>query len=68
MLTLDHADITIPDIFTSHGRFRRNKEAVVCGPVRRTWGDFNDNMNRVANALLGVGLYPRDPVGGFMGN
>ena len=68
MLTLDHADITIPDIFTSHGRFRRNKEAVVCGPVRRTWGDFNDNMNRVANALLGVGVQPGDRVAVMMGN
>ena len=51
MLNIDNADITIPDIFSSHGKFRRHKEAVVCGSVRRTWGSFNENMNRVANAL-----------------
>ncbi|MBM3407968.1 MAG: AMP-binding protein [Betaproteobacteria bacterium] len=68
MLTIDNAEITILDIFSSHGTFRRHKEAVVCGPVRRTWGDFNDNMNRVANALLAVGVQRGDRVAVMMGN
>lgn len=68
MLSIDNANITIPDIFTSHGQFRRHKEAVVCGPVRRSWGDFNDNMNRVANALLGVGIQRGDRVAVMMNN
>lgn len=68
MLTIDSAEITIPDVFSSHGRMRRNKEAVICGPVRRTWGDFNDNMNRVANALLSVGIGCGDRVAVMMGN
>lgn len=67
-MLLDNAEITIPDVFNSHGRFRRNQEAVVCGPVRRKWGDFNDNMNRVANALLDSGVQRGDRVAVMMGN
>jgi acyl-CoA synthetase (AMP-forming)/AMP-acid ligase II len=68
VLNIDNADITIPDIFSSHGKFHRHKEAVVCGSVRRTWGSFNENMNRVANALLGVGIQRGDRVAVMMGN
>jgi long-chain acyl-CoA synthetase len=68
LLSLDHAEITIPDIFSSHGKFRKHQEAVVCGSVRRTWGDFNDNMNRVANALLASGASRGDRVVVMMGN
>jgi long-chain acyl-CoA synthetase len=68
MTTLDEAQIFIPDIFTSHGTFKRNQEAVVCGAVRRTWGDFNDNMNRVANALLARAIGRGDKVAVMMGN
>ena len=68
MLSLDHAEITIPDIFSSHGKFRKHQEAVVCGSVRRTWGDFNDNMNRVANALLASGASRGDRVVVMMGD
>ncbi len=68
MLELDDAHIFIPDIFTSHGTFKRHQEAVVCGAVRRTWGDFNDNMNRVANALRALGVGHGDKVAVLMGN
>lgn len=68
MLPIDHAEITIPDIFSSHGKFRKHQEAVVCGSVRRTWGDFNDNMNRVANALLASGASRGDRIVVMMGN
>ena len=68
MLSLDHAEITIPDIFNSHGKFRKHQDAVVCGAVRRNWGDFNDNMNRVANALLASGAERGDRVVVMMGN
>ena len=40
----------------------------MCGSVRRTWGDFNDNMNRVANALLASGASRGDRVVVMMGN
>ena len=68
MHTLDDAQIFIPDVFTSHGRFKRQQEAVVCGAVRRNWGEFNDNMNRVANALLTQGVSHGDKVAVMMGN
>lgn len=68
MNTIDNAEIIIPDIFSSHGRYRRDREAVVCGNVRRCWGDFNDNMNRVANALAGIGIAKGDRVAVMMGN
>jgi len=68
LLSLDYAEITIPDIFSSHGKYRKHQEAVVCGSVRRTWGDFNDNMNRIANALLASGVSRGDRVVVMMGN
>ena len=68
MLSLDPAEITIPDILSSHGQYRRDQDAVVCGSVRRTWGDFNANMNRVANALLATGVERGDRVVVMMGN
>ena len=68
MRSIDHADITIPDILSSHGKFRRYQEAVVCGDVRRCWGDFNDQINCVANALLGAGVQRGDRVAVMMGN
>ena len=68
LLTLDYAEILVPEIFSQHGQFRKHQEAVVCGSVRRTWGDFNDNMNRVANALLASGAARGDRVAVMMGN
>ena len=68
MQSIDPADITIPDILTRHGAFRRHQEAVVCGEVRRLWGDFDDRINQVANALLGAGVQRGDRVAVMMGN
>ncbi len=67
-VTLDVAEILIPDVFTQHGTYRARHEAVVCGEVRRNWGDFNANMNRVANALLARGVGRGDMVAVIMGN
>lgn len=68
MKQLDTADIMIPDVFNSHGTYRRDQEAVVCGDARRCWGDFNDNMNRVANGLQQIGVIKGDRVAVLMGN
>ncbi|GAA6202811.1 AMP-binding protein [Aquicoccus sp. SU-CL01552] len=43
----------------------RNKpqaEAVVCGATRLTWAGFDARINRVANALLAMGLKKGEPV------
>jgi len=66
--TLDDAQVLITELFASHARFQPLKEAVVCGEVRRCWGEFDANISRVAHALLGAGLQQGDRVAVLMGN
>ena len=68
MERLDDPQVFIPDLFASHATYFPDKEAVVCGPVRRTWGDFDANVNRVANALLKAGIGRGHKVAVLMGN
>lgn len=68
MDTLDDTSVLIPDVFEVHARIHPHKEAVVCGPVRRSWGDFAANINRVANALNARGIGPGHQVAVLMGN
>lgn len=68
MDTLDDTSVLIPDVFEVHARTHPQKEAVVCGPVRRTWGDFAANINRVAHALNARGIGPGHQVAVLMGN
>jgi len=68
MTELDDPQVTIPDLMASHARYFPDKEAVVCGSVRRTWGAFDRNQNRVAHALRAAGLAHGDKVAVLMGN
>ena len=68
MHTLDNTSVLIPDVFEVHARTQPEKEAVVCGAVRRCWGEFNANINRVANALAQQGIGPGCQVAVLMGN
>ena len=68
MTHLDDPQVFIPDLLANHARFQPRKEAVVCGEVRRTWGDFDRNINRVANALVAAGVGKGDKVAVLMGN
>ncbi len=68
MTLLDDTSVLIPDVFEVHARCQPDKEAVVCGDVRRTWGDFNANINRVAIALARRGIGPGQQVAVLMGN
>lgn len=68
MPMLDDATVLIPEVFEVHARSQPDKEAVVCGPVRRTWGDFNANINRIARALHACGIGPGQQVAVMMGN
>ncbi len=68
MDTLDDTSVLIPDVFEVHARTQPHKEAVVCGNVRRNWGDFSANINRVANALAARGIGPGQQVAVLMGN
>ena len=65
---LDAPWTALPDLFATHARHRARREAVVCGPVRRTWGDFSANIDRLANALIAGGLAKGDRVAVMMGN
>jgi len=68
MPMLDDATVLIPEVFEVHARSQPDKEAVVCGPVRRSWGDFNANINRIARALHARGIGPGQQVAVMMGN
>jgi long-chain acyl-CoA synthetase len=65
---IDDAHVTLPDLWSTHALHNPAKEAVVCGAVRRTWGAFDANMNRIANALLANGVGKGQTVGVMMGN
>jgi acyl-CoA synthetase (AMP-forming)/AMP-acid ligase II len=66
--SLDDPQVFVPDLLANHARFQPYKEAVVCGDVRRNWGDFDANISRIAHALLGAGLVRGDRVAVLMGN
>jgi acyl-CoA synthetase (AMP-forming)/AMP-acid ligase II len=53
---LDDTQVFLPEVWATHARHNSRKEAIVCGDVRRTWGDFDANQNRVANALRARGI------------
>lgn len=65
---LDDPHVLIPDILASHAAYHPRREAVVCGPVRRSWGDFGANIDRVARALQARGVGRGDKVAVLMGN
>ncbi len=66
--SLDDPQVFIPDLLANHARFQPGKEAVVCGDVRRRWGEFDRNINRVANALHEAGVSRGERVAVLMGN
>jgi acyl-CoA synthetase (AMP-forming)/AMP-acid ligase II len=65
---LDDPQVFIPDLIANHARFQPDREAVVCGEVRRSWRDFDAAISRIAHALLGAGLARGDRVAVLMGN
>jgi acyl-CoA synthetase (AMP-forming)/AMP-acid ligase II len=58
----------LPEILSLNGRWRANAPALVCGDCILKWSEFNLHLNRVANALLALGLKKGDRVGVVMGN
>jgi len=45
-----------------------DREALVCGPQRRTYAELADRSNRLANHLRSVGVGPGDRIGLFLRN
>ncbi|MCA8900564.1 MAG: acyl--CoA ligase [Hyphomonas sp.] len=68
MTTFTRSGDLFSDVFRLHGKWRRTREAVICGDQRLTWGDFNTRLNHVANAALVDGLAPGDRVIVLMSN
>lgn len=54
--------ITIGDTIREHRRSLPGRTALVDGPVRLTWPEFDERTNRLANALRGVGVGPGDRI------
>jgi len=58
----------MPDILRLNGRWRRARPAVTCGDAVLSWGAFDRNTERVANALLALGMGRGDAIGVLMNN
>ncbi|SVA51594.1 uncharacterized protein METZ01_LOCUS104448, partial [marine metagenome] len=65
---LDDAQVFLPDIWASHALYNPNKEAVICGQERITWGELGQDLNRIANVLLSEGISRGDRVVVLMSN
>jgi acyl-CoA synthetase (AMP-forming)/AMP-acid ligase II len=58
----------LPEILALHGRWRRDRAAVVCGERRESWGEIIAALNRFAQALHGHGVGHGDRVAVLMSN
>ena len=58
----------IPDVLRLNGRWRRVRAAVTCGDTTLTWEEFDQRTERVANALVALGLGRGDAVAVLMNN
>ena len=65
---LDIPQNALPDIWSYHARMAPQKRAITCGPDSLTWGQFGARMNRIANALAGLGLEKGDRIAFVMSN
>jgi acyl-CoA synthetase (AMP-forming)/AMP-acid ligase II len=58
----------LPEILALHGRWRRGREALVCGDLREDWGAFMASVHRFAAALDACGIARGERVLVLMGN
>ena len=65
---LDIPQNTLPEIWSYHARLAPRKRAISCGDDHLTWGEFGGRMNRIANALAGLGLRKGDRIAFVMSN
>ena len=67
-MAFTQTDPLIPEILSLHGKWRRSREAVVCGNDRLTWSEFDNRLNKVARAARASGLQEGDRAAVMMGN
>ena len=60
--------MNLGSLFLRHARYRPNHLAFVFGDQRLTWLEFNRSINRLANALLGMGIRKGDKVATMLPN
>ena len=60
--------MNIGSLFSRHARYRPNHLAVVFGNQRLTWSEFNRSINRLANALLDMGIRKGDKIATILPN
>src|SRR5262249_26934141 len=64
----DTPQVLVTDAIVGNARWHAHKVAVVCGNHRITWREFNARANRVANALLDLGISTGDKIAVLMPN
>ena len=60
--------MNIGSLFSRHAQYRPNHLAIVFKDQRLTWLELNQNINRLANALLGMGIQKGDKVATLLPN
>src|SRR6266404_5426658 len=54
--------LTLGDVLREHARTSPQRTALVCGDDRYTWPDFDERVNRLANALAADGFAAGDRI------
>ncbi len=52
--------MNVGSLVSRHARYRSEHVALICGDTRLTWAQLNARVNRLANALLALGLRKGD--------
>ncbi len=60
--------MNIGSLFSRHARYHPDHLAVVFGDQRLTWLEFNKSINRLANALIDMGIRKGDKVATILPN
>jgi acyl-CoA synthetase (AMP-forming)/AMP-acid ligase II len=58
----------LPELITRHGRWRARRTALVDGPRRLSWAEFERDTARIANGLAALGLGAGDRIAILMDN
>ncbi|WP_262689649.1 class I adenylate-forming enzyme family protein [Kordiimonas aestuarii] len=68
MAAFDTSAPLLPEILSLHGKWKDSKPALVCEEQVVSWHQFEDNTNRIANALIETGISRGAMVGVVMSN
>ena len=59
-------EYNLADLFESVADAISDREALICGDRRLTYGQLDERATRIANHLLGAGVGPGDHVGLYL--